>query len=167
VFSPAKYGIVPEMCPDTELSRANALLEMTTFMAIVLGQAAGALLFAVWKAAAWKMGVAALAVAVAGLAASLRITRVAASGSTGPFRWNPFAEVAAGTSRLLSDRPLCLAALGICYFWFVAAVLQPGLERLGDEVLHASDLKIGLLWTFMALGLGVGTLLAGRRLEAR
>jgi len=37
IFSPAKYGIVPEMLPDRELSRANALLEMSTFVAIVLG----------------------------------------------------------------------------------------------------------------------------------
>src|SRR5215467_13433854 len=40
-FSPAKYGIVPELLPDDELSRANGLLEMTTFAAIVLGTTAG------------------------------------------------------------------------------------------------------------------------------
>ncbi len=28
IFSPAKYGIVPEMLPDKDLSRANGLLEM-------------------------------------------------------------------------------------------------------------------------------------------
>jgi len=37
VFSPAKYGIVPEILPDKDLSRGNALLEMTTFVGIVLG----------------------------------------------------------------------------------------------------------------------------------
>jgi acyl-[acyl-carrier-protein]-phospholipid O-acyltransferase/long-chain-fatty-acid--[acyl-carrier-protein] ligase len=36
-FSPAKYGILPEMFPDRDLSRANGLLEMTTFLAIILG----------------------------------------------------------------------------------------------------------------------------------
>src|SRR3989442_151130 len=36
-FSPAKYGIVPEMLPDKDLSRANGLLEMSTFVAIILG----------------------------------------------------------------------------------------------------------------------------------
>ena len=44
-FSPAKYGIVPEIFPDEELSRANGLLEMTTFAAIVLGTAVGGELF--------------------------------------------------------------------------------------------------------------------------
>ena len=34
-FSPAKYGILPEMLPDRDLSRANGVLEMSTFVAIV------------------------------------------------------------------------------------------------------------------------------------
>jgi acyl-[acyl-carrier-protein]-phospholipid O-acyltransferase/long-chain-fatty-acid--[acyl-carrier-protein] ligase len=41
VFSPAKYGIVPEMLPGPALSRANALLEMSTFVAIVVGTSLG------------------------------------------------------------------------------------------------------------------------------
>ena len=41
IFSPAKYGIVPEMLPDKDLSRANGLLEMSTFVAIVLGTSIG------------------------------------------------------------------------------------------------------------------------------
>src|SRR4249919_3332034 len=36
-FSPAKYGILPEMLPIQELSRGNGLLEMSTFVAIILG----------------------------------------------------------------------------------------------------------------------------------
>src|SRR5262245_12904503 len=34
-FSPAKYGILPEMLPEKELSRGNGLLEMSTFTAII------------------------------------------------------------------------------------------------------------------------------------
>src|SRR5438876_10020065 len=81
VFSPAKYGIVPEMLPDKDLSRANALLEMSTFVAIVLGSAIGAFLFSTWKDAAWKIGIVTLGVAVAGFLTSLKITRVPALGS--------------------------------------------------------------------------------------
>ena len=75
IFSPAKYGIVPEMLPDRDLSRANALLEMSTFVAIVLGTAIGGFLFTAWKDEPWKMGLVTLAVAVAGFATSLKIPR--------------------------------------------------------------------------------------------
>src|SRR5207302_363674 len=43
-FSPAKYGILPEVLPDRDLSRANGLLEMSTFVAIVAGTAIGSYL---------------------------------------------------------------------------------------------------------------------------
>src|SRR5439155_23155008 len=56
LFSPAKYGIVPEMLPDKELSRANALLEMSTFVAIVMGTAIGTELFTIWRDEPWKIG---------------------------------------------------------------------------------------------------------------
>src|ERR1035441_8028801 len=51
VFSPAKYGIVPEMWPDRDLSRANAVLEMSTFVAMVMGMSAGAFGFGPWQGA--------------------------------------------------------------------------------------------------------------------
>ena len=50
-FSPAKYGILPEMLPDRDLSRANGVLEMSTFVAIVLGTAVGGYLFEAWQRA--------------------------------------------------------------------------------------------------------------------
>jgi acyl-[acyl-carrier-protein]-phospholipid O-acyltransferase/long-chain-fatty-acid--[acyl-carrier-protein] ligase len=67
IFSPAKYGIVPEMLPDRELSRANALLEMSTFVAIVLGTSIGSYLFTAWKDEGWKMGLVMLAAAGRGI----------------------------------------------------------------------------------------------------
>lgn len=36
-FSPAKYGVLPEMMPDAELPEANAYLNLSTFAAILLG----------------------------------------------------------------------------------------------------------------------------------
>jgi acyl-[acyl-carrier-protein]-phospholipid O-acyltransferase/long-chain-fatty-acid--[acyl-carrier-protein] ligase len=162
VFSPAKYGIVPEMLPDKDLSRANALLEMTTFVAIVMGTSLGGLLFHEWKDAAWKMGVAMLAVAVAGFATSLRIPRVKPSGATAPFRFNPFGEVITGTRHLLKDRPLWLTVIGISYFWFLGALFQSDLLMMGSESMKLDDLSVGLMVTCLAIGIGFGSLLAGR-----
>src|SRR5712692_9461945 len=158
LFSPAKYGIVPEMLPDRDLSRANALLEMSTFVAIVLGTSIGSFLFTTWKDQPWKMGVVMLAVAGAGFATSFKIARVPLAGSTAPFRWNPFAEVIAGTRHLLQDRPLWLTVLAISYFWFLGALFQMDLLLFGGEVLKVTELKVGLMVTFLAIGIGVGSL---------
>jgi acyl-[acyl-carrier-protein]-phospholipid O-acyltransferase/long-chain-fatty-acid--[acyl-carrier-protein] ligase len=162
VFSPAKYGIVPEMLGDEDLSRANALLEMSTFVAIVLGTALGSLMFAAWKGEPWKMGLVTVAVAVAGFAVSLRIARVPASGASAPFRLNPFAEVITGTKHLLADRPLWLTVLGISYFWFLGMLLQLDLLLFAHEVLRVDDLRTGLMVTCLAVGIGAGSMLAGK-----
>jgi acyl-[acyl-carrier-protein]-phospholipid O-acyltransferase/long-chain-fatty-acid--[acyl-carrier-protein] ligase len=162
IFSPAKYGIVPEMIADRDLSRGNALLEMSTFVAIVLGIAGGGVLFAVWKATAWRMGAAALAVAAIGFAASLKITRVPASGEKQVLRWNPFGEIANSTRHLLKDKPLWLAVLGVSYFWFAGVLLKTDLQYFGTDVLKVSDPGVSLLWGFLAIGIGAGNMLAGR-----
>ncbi len=162
IFSPAKYGIVPEMLGDRDLSRGNALLEMSTFVAIVLGIAGGGVLFAVWKAEPWRIGAATLAIAAIGFATSLRITRVPASGATQPFRWNPFAEIAGSTRHLLHDKPLWLAVLGVSYFWFAGVLLKTDLQYFGKDVLGADDSGVSLLWAFLAIGIGIGNMLAGR-----
>ena len=162
VFSPAKYGIVPEMWPDEDLSRANALLEMSTFVALVLGMSVGAFLFGSWHNQAWRIGVLTLVLAAIGFLTSLRITRVPASGALRPFCWNPFGELASSTRHLVKARPLWLTVLGICHFWFLGALFKMVLPDFGANVLHASDTRVGLLWTFLAVGVGAGNMLAGR-----
>ena len=162
LFSPAKYGIVPEMLPDRDLSRANALLEMSTFVAIVLGTSVGSFLFMTWRDRPWNMGLATLGVALAGLAVSFRITHVRPAGAPGRFAANPFAEVITGTKHLLRDRPLCLTVAAISYFWFLGALFQMDLLLFGSEVLKVSDLRVGLMITSLAVGIGAGSMLAGK-----
>ena len=111
---------------------------MSTFVAIVLGTSLGAFMFDHWKNEAWKMGVVMLGVAVAGFLTSLRITRVAPSGATAPFRPNPLAEVITGTKHFLKDRPLWLTVMAISYFWFLGALFQMDLLLFGSEVLKVN-----------------------------
>jgi acyl-[acyl-carrier-protein]-phospholipid O-acyltransferase/long-chain-fatty-acid--[acyl-carrier-protein] ligase len=162
IFSPAKYGIVPEMLSDRDLSRGNALLEMSTFVAIVLGIASGGVLFSTWKTAAWRIGLVTLAVSLIGYFNSLRITRVPPSGAKQPFRFNPFGEIGTSTRHLLADKPLWLAVLGIAWFWFAGILLKTDLQYFGKDVLHTGDNGISLIWVCLAIGIGAGNMLAGR-----
>src|SRR5215475_8046882 len=41
IFGPSKYGMLPELLPDTELSWGNGVIELGTFLAIILGTVAG------------------------------------------------------------------------------------------------------------------------------
>ena len=81
-FSPAKYGILPEMLPDKDLSRGNGLLEMSTFMAIILGTSLGSAIFSQWKNDLPRIGAIMIAIAVAGYFTSLRYHQGAGFGSS-------------------------------------------------------------------------------------
>src|ERR1041385_7605410 len=161
-FSPAKYGILPEMLPESELSRGNGLLEMSTFIAIILGTSVGGAVFAVWKQNLPFIGALMIAIAVLGALASVGITRVPASGAKKPIRVNPMHEIFAGLQRLRQERPLWLTVIGISFFWFLGALVQIDILFFGKELLHLDEFHIGLLGTFLALGIGAGSLSAGR-----
>jgi acyl-[acyl-carrier-protein]-phospholipid O-acyltransferase/long-chain-fatty-acid--[acyl-carrier-protein] ligase len=162
LFSPAKYGILPEMLPDRDLSRANGLLEMSTFVAIVVGTSSGTFLFSAWRDAPWKMGTAMLAIAILGTLVSFKIGKVASPNVRTPFALNPFAEVVSGMKRLYRDRPLWLTVIGMSYFWFLGALFQMDLIVLGREVIKVNEVHIGLMVTALAVGIGAGSLAAGR-----
>ena len=101
IFSPAKYGILPEMLPEQELSRGNGLLEMSTFMAIILGTSLGGTIYEAWKDRLGWIGVVLIAIAVLGTLTSLGITKVPPSGSSKKFVANPTAEIWQGTRTTL------------------------------------------------------------------
>ena len=123
-FSPAKYGILPEMLPDSELSRANGVLEMTTFAAIVLGTAFGSFMFDAWHHRLFLVGIIVVLIAVAGTGLSFRIPDVRAASPGRRVTVNPWSEIFQGLKRLSGDRVLWLTVIGISYFWFLGALLQ-------------------------------------------
>jgi 1-acyl-sn-glycerol-3-phosphate acyltransferase len=161
-FSPAKYGLLPEAVGETQISRANGLLELTTFVAIVIGTSFGSALFEHWKNEPTTMGIAMLGIAIVGTLCSLHIPKVPAAGRSGAFAWNPFGEIAAGVRELRTRRPLALTILGISWFWFLGALFQLVLVLEGSEILHVGETRAGLLFTALAIGIGLGSVLAGR-----
>jgi acyl-[acyl-carrier-protein]-phospholipid O-acyltransferase/long-chain-fatty-acid--[acyl-carrier-protein] ligase len=162
-FSPAKYGILPEMVPNAELSRGNGLLEMSTFVAIILGTSLSGPIYMAWKGRPAWIGVLLLAIAVIGTWTSLGIPRVPpASSAPRRLRLNPFGEIWDGVKRLYPDRTLWLTVLGISYFWFIGALVQLDTLFFGKELLALDEAHITLLGTFLAIGIGVGSLAAGR-----
>src|ERR1051325_995165 len=161
-FSPAEYGILPEMLPETELSRGNGLLEMSTFLAIILGTSLGGAVYEAWHDRLDWIGALLIVIAVLGTMTSFGITRVPPAGLNKQIALNPFGEIWDGAKRLYADQRLWLTVIGISYFWFLGAFLQMVLPLFGKEILHVGETRISLLWTFMAIGIGTGSLAAGR-----
>src|SRR4029077_19514378 len=161
-FSPAKYGILPEILPDRDLSRANGLLEMSTFVAIVLGTAVGGYLLDASGSSVWIIGLVVVAVAIVGTATSAGIPRVEAAAPGQHIDRNPWGEIWIGMKALRRDRVLWLTVIGISYFWFLGSLLQMVVVLFGKTTMGLGDTWVGVLTAFAAIGIGAGSMAAGR-----
>ena len=93
LFGPVKYAILPQhLSKPEELVGGNGLVEMGTFVAILLGTIAGGLVVAVEPNGPLLAGALAIAIAVAGCLVSRGIPHTPAVAPDLSINWNPFSE---------------------------------------------------------------------------
>ena len=161
LFGPSKYGLLPELLPDAELSWGNGILELGTFLAILGGTIAGGLLAQLFHGREFWNGLILVVLAIAGLACSKGISRVPAANPTQTFRWNPAAELWDEIVLIRRDRLLWAAVLGNIYFWFLGSLVLINIVLYGADVLHLGEARTSLLMASTTLGIGLGSLAAG------
>jgi len=160
-FGPSKYGLLPELLPERRLSWGNGILELGTFLAIITGMAAGAVLYNQFKGQqAWAAGVL-IGLSVVGLAFSLGISRVPAANPHKGFKVNFLGDLWQQMKEMRRDKVLWLACLGNIYFWFIGQLFQQGVIDYGANVRQFGELQTTYLLTGMAIGIGVGSFAAG------
>lgn len=161
LFSPAKYGIIPELLPHEMLSKGNGRLEMWTFLAIISGTALGGFLLDLAGADIWKAGVALAIFAVIGFITALKVPEVAPARSDGGF----FATLKGSWQTIVADRVIWLAVLGSCLFWAIASLLGQDIlvyAKALTQNMPNSDTMSGLPLAFYGIGVGLGSVVAGR-----
>lgn len=159
-FSPAKLAVVPELLGEAELSHGNGLLQMTVFLAIVLGTlASGTLAGSASPAAA---GAVFSALAAAGLWSIRRMPDTGARDPGRPLPWNMAAQTWKDLKELDTHPGVMQAVVGSAYFWFLGAVFQMNLLVYGKELMGATDAMLTRFQIFLAAGIGAGSYLAGR-----
>ena len=161
-FSPAKYSSLPELLPDQDLSRGNALIEMSTFLAIIIGTAAAGILFQYTGDRPVLLGAIEIAIAVVGTLCAFGIGRTPAPKHRTPFRLNPISDNISAVRDLMKNRRLWLTVLGNSWFWFLGALLQLAIPLYGTRVLGIDETHTGWLWAAVAIGIGIGSVVAGR-----
>jgi len=160
-FGPSKYGLLPELLPEKKLSWGNGLIELGTFLAIILGTVAAANLSKCFSHQPVYSGAVLLTLAFMGLATSLGITRVPAADPARKFRANFVGDLFAQLCLIRRDRVLTLATLGNIYFFFLGQLLQLNVFFYGAQTLHLGAIGIGNLSIALAVGIGLGSVAAG------
>ena len=162
-FGPSKYGLLPELLPEKRLSWGNGLLELGTFLAIVLGTIGGGWLFEFFTGSQVWAGVILIGLAVFGLVTSFGIDRVPAADPAKQWRINFLADLWGQLRTIRRDRVLALAVFGNTYFFFLGALIQQyTIYAYGKDLLQLSEGQItSYLMPAIALGIGVGQFCGG------
>jgi 1-acyl-sn-glycerol-3-phosphate acyltransferase len=162
LFGPVKYAYLPQHLRREELVGGNGVVEMGTFVGILLGEIIGAVLV-VHKP--WGLPLVAgttLGLAVLGWLASLRIPHSPAPVPELRINWNPFSETVRNLGFSRRNRPVFLSLLGNSWFWFYGAIVLAQFPLYAKNYLLGDHSVFVLLLAVFSVGIGAGSLLCER-----
>jgi LPLT family lysophospholipid transporter-like MFS transporter len=165
VYSPAKYGVLPEIVPAERLVKANGSVEMLTLVAILGGLFGGAWLFDHFRSLTPCYLAALLQYSLA-LGFNWAMTRTPNNPSA-QFR-SSMTEFWQSLRSLITHPRLGRVLVGCAAFWFAGATLKSNLQGWGIDVLTAAGVKeitnvqIKLLNVGLILGIVSGSVIVGQ-----
>ncbi len=167
VFGPIKYGILPQHLKSTELVAGNGLVQMGTFLAILIGTITGGLLIGLENTVILSSVI--VLAAGLGIICSWYIPHTPAVDPDLRINLNPFSETMRNLKFAFRNRPLFLSMLGISWFWFLGTAYLTQLPNFTRLSLGGNEQVVTLLLTIFSIGIGAGSLLcdrlSGKRVE--
>ena len=164
LFSPAKLGILPEMLKEEELSKGNGYVQLWSFVGIILGTAAGGVLFKVVNDRLYYIGLLMGLLALISFAVSFAIRSERPEHVT---RQGFLAGTGHAFKGIRKDTGLFLTMVALAFFNFLGAVFQMNILIYGAHVLFVDQIHISILLVAVSLGIAVGSVLAGVASEGR
>ncbi|MBP6898840.1 MAG: MFS transporter [Burkholderiaceae bacterium] len=166
LFGPVKYAYLPQHLREQELTGGNGMVEMGTFVAILLGNLAGGLLIGLPEGGPVSGGeavaAACLVLAVAGRLAAQWVPPSPASAPDLRVNWNPVSETLANLRLARAHPTVFRSLLGISWLWFFGAVLLSQFPAFARQVLHGDERVASLLLAVFSIGIACGSLLCER-----
>ncbi len=162
LFGPVKYAILPQHLKSDELIGGNGLVEMGTFVAILLGEIVGGVVIAIKPDGPVLAGATAIAIAIAGYLVSRGIPTTPAAAHDLKINWNPLTETSRNLRFAYGNRVVWLSMLGISWFWFYGATYLTQFATYTKDVLGGDEHVATLLLAIFSVGIGIGSLLCER-----
>jgi len=159
-FGPAKYSILPQYLKTDELMTGNALIEMGTFLAILLGTIGGGLLAGHQNNALIACVI--IFVAIAGYIASLKLPPAPAIAPHLKISLNPFSQMVVLTKLIRKKPALFNSILGISWFWYFGATVLTQLPNLTKHIIHGNESVVTLLLAAFSISIGAGSIICAK-----
>lgn len=174
LYSPAKYGVLPEVLPAEKLVRANGTVEMLTLVAILGGLAGGAVLYDQTRG---HFGHASALTVCYGASAACYVLAAILNGCMDRTPSNATARIGDSVQAffrhlgsLVSHRRIGRVLLGCGLFWMAGAFMRTNLHAWGITIFEGAGMaadkitneRLALLKVGLVLGIVSGSVLAGR-----
>ncbi len=159
LFGPVKYAYLPQHLSERELTGGNGLVEMGTFVAILLGNVGGGLLMSIAGTGTHWVAVCCLAVAVLGWLASKQVPASPSSDAGLKLNWNPATETWRNLKLAAEYPSVFRSLLGISWMWFFGAVFLSQFPSFARDVLGGDEQVASLLLVVFSVGIAIGSLL--------
>ena len=160
-FGPVKYSIIPQHLDNHELVGGNALVEMGTFLAILIGTLVASMLATQSDGILWVSAII-ISVAILGYLVSRKIPSAPAANPDLKVRFNPFTETWRTISYSREQKSVFLAVLAISWFWFLGAAYLTQIYCFAKDYLGGDQSVVMVLLATFSIGIATGSLLCER-----
>ncbi len=162
LFGPVKYAYLPQQLRPEELVGGNGMIEMGTFVAILLGTIIGGTLADIEANGPVWIAAVCLLVAVLGRTTAAFIPATPSQQPDLRINWNPFSETWRNLVIAKGNRTVFLSMLGISWLWFFGATFLTSFFNFSKDVLGGNPQVVTLLLALFSIGVGIGSLLCER-----
>jgi len=169
LFGPVKYAYLPQHLSTDELTGGNGMIEMGTFVAILIGTIVGGEMANLGAQGLPIMAGCCLGIAVCGRITASFVPLSPAAMPELKINWNPFSETWRNLKIAHQNRTVFLSLLGISWLWFFGATFLTSFFNFARDVLGGDPQVVTLLLAVFSIGIGAGSLmcerLSGRKVE--
>lgn len=162
IFSPCKYGIIPEIVARRQISHYNGVITATTYLAIILGTFLGAFLADITHRNFVLAALFCVFIAISGTLSSLGIEKTKPQSAKTKVSTRFIRDIMRTLTRSRQVRYLFPVIVFGAYFLFMGAYTQLNMIPFALQSLGLSEIHGSYLFLMTAIGIGLGSFLAGR-----
>lgn len=163
-FGPIKYSILPTFLSEDELVGGTALIEMGTFLAILLGNILG-VVFITLPHGLWIVAFMIFFMAVLGYLSSWFIPLASASAPDLKLSFNFIKETYDVVRFSKKSKDIYLCILGISWFWLIGFIFLTEFPNYAKDFIQGDQQIFVLFLAIFSVGVGVGSSLCNRLLK--
>lgn len=162
LFSPCKYGIIPEIVPTEKVSHYNGVITATTYLAIILGTFLASFLTEITHRNFVLAGCFIVLIACFGALTSLGIEKTKPQAATKKVSPRFISVILNTLKEARKRRYLLITIIFGAFFLFIGAYLQLNIIPFTVQSLQLTEVHGGYLFLMTAIGIGIGSFLAGK-----